>query len=52
MSARRTDDSPRSLWTDAWAALRHNRAATLALWILAVLTIVVVVAPALLPLQL
>lgn len=49
MSAQRTDDSPRSLWTDAWEALRQNRAATLASWILAALTLVVLVAPELLP---
>jgi oligopeptide transport system permease protein len=49
VSAQGTDESPRSLWTDAWEALRQNRAATLAFWILAALTLVVLVAPELLP---
>ncbi len=42
-------DEPRGLWSDAWAALRENRAATAALWILAALALIVVVGPALLP---
>jgi oligopeptide transport system permease protein len=43
------EPGPRSLWSDAWDALRENRAATTALWLLGALTLVVVVAPAFLP---
>jgi oligopeptide transport system permease protein len=43
------DDRPRSLWTDAWEVLRANRAATVALWTLVALALVVLIAPALLP---
>jgi oligopeptide transport system permease protein len=43
------DDAPRSLWTDAWAALRQNRAATTAGCILAVMAVLVLAGPALLP---
>ena len=42
-------EEPRSLWTDAWAALRENRAAVVAFWVLAALTLIVLVAPVLLP---
>jgi oligopeptide transport system permease protein len=43
------DDAPRSLWTDAWSALRQNRAATAAFWVLAAMTLVVVVGPEVMP---
>jgi oligopeptide transport system permease protein len=43
------DDAPRSLWTDAWSALRQNRAATAAFWVLAAMTLLVVVGPEVMP---
>jgi oligopeptide transport system permease protein len=46
---RRAIDAPRSLWSDAWAALRQNRAATLSAAILGVLAALVVVMPFVLP---
>lgn len=41
--------APASLWSDAWAALRRNRAAMVSAWILAALTLLVLVMPAVLP---
>ena len=35
----------RSLWADAWAVLRRNRAATLSAWIIVALTVLVIVGP-------
>lgn len=40
---------PRSLWSDAWLTLRHNRAAMTAAVILGVLVVLVLVGPALSP---
>jgi oligopeptide transport system permease protein len=42
-------DAPRSLWSDAWAALRQNRAAMLSAAILGVLAALVIVMPFALP---
>jgi len=42
-------EAPRSLWSDAWATLRHNRAAMAAAAILAVLVLLVVLGPVLSP---
>ncbi|MBM4195771.1 MAG: ABC transporter permease subunit [Gammaproteobacteria bacterium] len=44
-----TDLSPRSLWQDAWDALRLNRAAMAALWMLGILVAAVLILPLLLP---
>ncbi len=49
MSEPVSDEAPRSLWSDARAALRHNRAATGAGIVLALMTLAVLVLPALLP---
>jgi oligopeptide transport system permease protein len=49
MSGLARDDAPRSLWTDAWAALRQNRAAVTAAAILALLALLVLAGPALAP---
>jgi oligopeptide transport system permease protein len=35
----------RSLWTDAWAVLKRNRAATLSAWTIMALTVLVIVGP-------
>jgi oligopeptide transport system permease protein len=35
----------RSLWVDAWSALKRNRAATLSAWIIAALAVIVIVGP-------
>jgi oligopeptide transport system permease protein len=43
------DDRARTLWSDAWETLRQNRAATTACWLLAVLALLVLLAPVLLP---
>lgn len=42
-------EAPRSLWSDAWAALRGNRAAAVAFWLLALMTVAVLIGPELLP---
>lgn len=49
MSAEADSTEARSLWSDAWATLRGNRAAIAALWLLVAMTGVVVVAPFFLP---
>ncbi|MCC7256961.1 MAG: ABC transporter permease subunit [Gammaproteobacteria bacterium] len=49
MSLVRQDEAPRSLWQDAGAALRQNRAATVAALVLALITLSVVVLPEVLP---
>lgn len=49
MSREPGSDEARSLWSDAWATLRGNRAATTALWLLVAMALVVVVAPFFLP---
>ncbi|MCK6370254.1 MAG: ABC transporter permease subunit [Gammaproteobacteria bacterium] len=48
MSVTAGDEGPRSLWTDAWAALRQNRAAMVSFWVLAALALAVVILPGLL----
>ena len=35
----------RSLWADAWAKLRRNRAATLSAWIIGAMAVLVLVGP-------
>ena len=35
----------RSLWADAWRKLKHNRAAVVAAWILAFMTVFVIAGP-------
>ena len=40
-------DAPRSLWSDAWSALRHNRAAMAAAVILAIIVLLVLFGPSL-----
>jgi ABC-type dipeptide/oligopeptide/nickel transport system permease subunit len=49
MSREPGSDEARSLWSDAWATLRGNRAAISALWLLVAMALVVVVAPFFLP---
>jgi oligopeptide transport system permease protein len=49
MTTRGDDEAVRGLWSDAWAALRQNRAAMLSAWILAAMALLVLVGPALLP---
>lgn len=49
MSRESGGDEARSLWSDAWATLRGNRAAITALWLLVAMALVVVVAPFFLP---
>lgn len=49
MSREPGGDEARSLWSDAWATLRGNRAAISALWLLVAMALVVVVAPFFLP---
>jgi oligopeptide transport system permease protein len=44
-----TPEAPRSLWSDAWTALRHNRAAMAASALLGLIVIAVLIGPALLP---
>jgi len=44
-----TQPSGRSLWDDAWVVLRRNRAAIASVMILAAMTMIVVVAPLLIP---
>lgn len=49
MSRESGGDEARSLWSDAWATLRGNRAAITALWLLVAMALVVVVPPFFLP---
>jgi len=49
MSATADGTQPRSLWADAWATLRANHAATIAFWLLVLLTAAVLIGPLLLP---
>lgn len=49
MTTNTNDERPRGLWSDAWAALRHNRAASAAFWILAAMTALVLIGPEFLP---
>jgi oligopeptide transport system permease protein len=49
MSSGIAGEAPRGLWSDAWAALRENRAASIAFWILVILGLTVVVVPEVLP---
>ena len=45
----RQDEAPRSLWSDAWAALRQNRAASAAGAVLGVMALLVLALPGVLP---
>jgi oligopeptide transport system permease protein len=49
VSTPRNEEAVGGLWSDAWAALRQNRAAMASAWILAAMALLVLVAPALLP---
>ncbi|GMW06251.1 MAG: ABC transporter permease subunit [Gammaproteobacteria bacterium] len=49
MSATGHDETARGLWSDAWSALRQNRAAVVSFWILVAVALIVLIGPALLP---
>lgn len=49
MTTSRDEPGTHGLWSDAWAALRQNRAASVAFWILVAMALVVIVGPGLLP---